>query len=176
MIKRLLLCALLTLSFSTLVLADGVADQVTVQGAYVRAVPPGLTNSAAFMTLNNTDTSEHKLVAAESPVSEVVELHTHINDNGVMRMRRVENIPVPAEGVTELKPGGLHVMLIGLQRQLKPGEQVDLTLVFEDGSKTRLQAPVKKISAPVMKCGKGKCGGGKCGGGKCGGGKCGGAK
>ncbi len=166
MIKRVLLGALAGLAFSSMSFAAGVADEINVDGAYVRAVPPGLSNSAAFMILSNPDEAEHKLIAARSSVAEVVELHTHINDNGIMRMRRVDSIAVPPGGITRLQPGGLHVMLIGLKKQLMPDDTVDLTLVFEDDSETQRQAPVRKVTAPAMKCGQGKCGGGKCGGNK----------
>ncbi len=161
MFKRVVVSALLGFVFSSPVFSGGAADQVTVDGAYVRAVPPGLTNSAAFMTLNNKDAADHKLIYVKSPAAEVVELHTHINDQGVMRMRRVEGIEVSAMASMELKPGGYHVMLIGLSKQLMPGEWIEMTLGFEDGSESRLQVPVQKIRAPVMKCGSGKCGGGK---------------
>ncbi len=164
MIKRVVLSALLGLAFFSPIFAAGVADQVAVEGAFVRAVPPGLTNSAAFLTLINQDAVEHKLVSVKSSAAEVVELHTHINDEGMMRMRRVDGIEVSANGSMELKPGGHHVMLIGLRKPLLPGDRIDLTLGFEDGSEIRLQAPVNRVTAPVMKCGSGKCGGdGKCG-------------
>jgi copper(I)-binding protein len=168
MSKCLVPAALAAVLFSSLSVAGGVAEMVAVDGAYVRAVPPGVSNSAAFMTLNNADAVEHQLVGARSSAAEVVELHTHINDNGVMRMRRVDSIAIPAGGITQLQPGGLHVMLIGLKTTLKPDTEVDLTLVYEDGSETSRQAPVQRVMAPVM---KGKCGEGKCGGGKCGSGK-----
>lgn len=163
MIKILVMSALTGLTFSSPIFAGDVSDQITVEGVYARAVPPGLSNTAAFMTLNNADNAAHTLVSAKSPAADLAELHTHINDNGVMRMRRVDGFTVPARGSTELKPGGRHLMLIGLHRQLAPGDEIDLSLVFEDGSETRLRAPVRKITA-TMKCGSGKCGGGKCGG------------
>jgi len=166
MMKRLVAGLLVGMLFSSLAFAGSVAEAINVDGAYARAVPPGLKNSAAFMILSNPDEVEHKLVDARSDVSEVVELHTHINDDGMMRMRRVDSIAVPAGGITRLQPGGLHVMLIGLKKQLAPGDEVDLTLVFEDGSEIQRSLPVKKVMAPAMKCGHGKCGGGKCGGGK----------
>lgn len=80
------------------------ADSVTVENAYARAVPPGQPNSAAFLTLVNTSDTDHSLKAAASPVAATVELHTHTNNNGVMEMRQVPQIDVPAKGRTELKP------------------------------------------------------------------------
>jgi copper(I)-binding protein len=102
--------------------------------------------SGAFLTLHNKDTAEHTVVAAESPVAKAVELHTHTNDNGVMRMRKIDSITVPAGGMTMLKPGGLHIMFIGLNRALNAGDSVPLTLVFADGSRIALDVPVVDIA------------------------------
>ncbi|MES9844346.1 MAG: copper chaperone PCu(A)C [Candidatus Sedimenticola sp. PURPLELP] len=139
------------LSACATVMADTAADSVAVSDAYARAVPPGQPNSASFMTIVNNSGKDHALVSAESPVSKVVELHTHTMDEGMMKMRRVEKIDLPAGQTVTLKPGGLHVMLIGLHQDLKPGENVDVTLIFEDGSKTQLQAPIKKLQMKMMK-------------------------
>ncbi|MBO0611985.1 MAG: hypothetical protein RL122_320 [Pseudomonadota bacterium] len=122
------------------------ADSVTVENAYARAVPPGQPNSAAFLTLVNTSDTDHSLKAAASPVAATVELHTHTNNNGVMEMRQVPQIDVPAKGRTELKPGGFHIMLIGLKQDMKAGEKAVLTLTFEDGSTTTVDAPIQDIN------------------------------
>jgi copper(I)-binding protein len=119
--------------------------EVAIGDPYVRAVPPGQANSAVFMSLENRSDQDQALVAAESDVSEIVELHTHIEEGGMMRMRQIEKIDVPAGETVILQPGGLHVMLIGLQQALEPGQTIDLTLVFEDGSRMPVQAPVRRI-------------------------------
>jgi copper(I)-binding protein len=118
---------------------------VQVQHPYARAVPPGQPNSAAFMTLHNHGDAANAVVSASSPAANVVELHTHIMADGMMKMRRVEQIEIPANGMTELKPGGLHIMLIGLKEQLKPGMKVALTLKFADDTETTIEAPVQEI-------------------------------
>lgn len=117
--------------------------------AYARAVPPGQTNSAVFMQLQNTDRQAHALVKAASPVAKVVELHNHLNDNGVMKMRQVEQIELPAGKTVALKPGSFHIMLIGLKQPLKVGETVELSLSFEDGTSLQLSAPVQEVAAPM---------------------------
>jgi periplasmic copper chaperone A len=117
---------------------------IAVTDAYARAVPPGQPNSAVFLTLTNGSPQARALVAGMSPMAEVVELHTHIHEDGMMRMRRVERIEVPAGGSVSLEPGGLHLMLIGLKADLAPGDQVDLTLSFDDGTQTEVLAPVRK--------------------------------
>ena len=90
------------------------------------------------------------IVSASSPAAGVVELHTHIHDNGMMKMRRIEKIDIPAKGQTVLKPGGLHIMLINLKNNLKPGQEVSVTLKFSDGSEKTFTAPVRKIQMPGM--------------------------
>lgn len=135
------------LATSTSAWADAAAD-VSVEAPYVRAVPPGQPNSAAFMKLNNNGAAAHSVVNAKSTVSKVVELHTHTMEDGMMKMRQIPKMDIPANSSLELKPGGLHVMFIGLEQQLKPGDTVNFTLVFEDGSEAEIQAPVQKIAMP----------------------------
>lgn len=121
------------------------ADNVVITAPYARAVPPGQPNSAVFMVLENTLDDDYALVSAASAASDVVELHTHRMEDGMMKMRQVPRIDLPGGEQVELKPGGLHVMLIGLKDQLVPGDEVDVTLQFDDGSSTSIIAPVRKI-------------------------------
>lgn len=126
------------------------ADDIDVSAPFAREVPPGAPASASFMTLENKSGHAIKLTSANSNVAEVVELHTHTNDNGVMRMRKVEFIEIPASGKTELKPGGLHIMLIGPHQPLKMGQEVTVDLTFEDGSNKTVSMPVKSIKGMMM--------------------------
>ncbi|MBK1718285.1 copper chaperone PCu(A)C [Thiocystis violacea] len=126
------------------------ADNITVEDPYARAVPPGQPNSAVFMAILNRGASDRALVGAESPAAKVVELHTHVHEDGMMRMRRVERIDLPAGETVTLKPGGLHVMLIGLKGDLQPGDSVELTLIHDDGEKIQVKAPVRRIEMGQM--------------------------
>ncbi len=137
--------AAVALTTSSALFAQTASESIMVHDPYARAMPPGQPNSGAFMTFKNSDSSAHAVVSASSPVSKVVELHTHIHENGMMMMRRIDKIDVPANGETVLKPGGLHVMFIGLKHDLKVGQTVPVTLTFEDGSKKEIEAPVRKI-------------------------------
>ncbi len=141
-VSSLLAAGLLILSG---VAAAGAVDDVAIDGAYVRAVPPGQPNSAAFMQVSNKGSANHALVSGSSPVAEVVELHTHTMEGGMMRMRQVEKIDLPAGESVSLQPGGFHVMLIGLKQNLVPDEDIALTLRFEDGSEVTLNAPIHKL-------------------------------
>jgi periplasmic copper chaperone A len=124
--------------------------EISIGDPYARAVPPGQPNSAVFMSLENRSGEDQAVVSAESAVSEIVELHTHVEEDGMMRMRRIEKIEVPAGETVTLRPGGLHVMLIGLKQGLEPGDVVDLTLLLEDGTRTAVQAPVRRIEMQQM--------------------------
>lgn len=129
--------------------AEG-SSTLVVKDAYATAVPPGQPNGAVFLTLINESAQARTLVAATSPDAQVVELHGHIHEGGMMRMRRVERIEIPAGESVSLKPGGLHLMLIGLKGNLEPGDQVELSLDFDDGSKAQVSAPVRPIELPAM--------------------------
>ena len=127
-----------------------------VEGAYIRAMPPGQKVTGSFMVLRNPTDKNIALVRAESDVAKNVELHEHIHENGMMKMRPVKQIDIKANSKTDLKPGGYHVMLIGLKRELNLGEKVAMTLHFSDGTVQKIEAPVKKISATMgMMKGKG---------------------
>ncbi len=120
---------------------------IRIHDPYVRLPPPGAAAVGAFMRLENVGAAERKLVKAESPAAKTVELHTHIDDNGVMKMRAIPSIDIKAGGEAVLRPGSLHVMLIGLQRAFKEGDRIPITLNFDDGFKQQIEAPVRKIEA-----------------------------
>lgn len=122
------------------------AGSVTVMHPYARAVATGHPNSAAFMVLKNTSDHDLALIKAYSNVSKVAELHTHKKEGGMMRMRQVEKIVIKAGSKTVLQPGGLHVMLIGLNQELKAGNNVDLELEFDNGEKVKLAVPIKMVA------------------------------
>ena len=106
------------------------------------------TNGAGYMTLRNTGTRPDKLIAASTPLARTVELHTHIREGEVMRMRPVADIPVPAGQTVRLRPGGLHVMLIGLTEPLRQGAEVPLTLRFEQAGEVRITLEVQAAGSP----------------------------
>ncbi len=148
MITRSLLTSLLLAS--SLSVFAAVTDKVVVSDGYVREVPPGQMVSAAFMTLHNEDMDDHKIVSASSPAAKTVELHTHTHENGMMKMRQVPNINIPAGGDALLKPGGLHIMLIGLTQELKKDVPVSVTIKYEDGSEKALSLPVNGMMPNAM--------------------------
>ena len=140
-------CALTLLILSPLSFAKG----VVVDDPYARAIPPGQTISAAFMTLVNGSDKNIDLVKASSDSAKNVELHEHIHEDGMMKMRQVPKISIAANGKTELKPGGYHIMLIDLVKHIKPQDIVTINLEFSDGSKQEIKADVRKIMMGMMK-------------------------
>lgn len=123
------------------------AKPVTVQDAWVRATAPGQKVGAAYMTLSYAENIT--LVAADADVAETVEIHSMEMKNGVMKMRSLEKLPIQAGKPAKLAPNGLHLMLFGIKKPLKSGEQVELTLCFinKNGEETHqtMRVPVKEF-------------------------------
>ena len=121
--------------------------QVTVKDPWVRGTVAGQSATGAFMQLSsNTDTS---LVAVTSPVAKVVEIHSMAHEGGVMKMRAINALPVPAGKPVDLAPGGYHVMLMDLVQPLKEGEKVPLTLTFADKSGKKTTQDVTATVRPL---------------------------
>jgi hypothetical protein len=129
-------------------------NDITVTDATVRALPPGIKKTVAYMTIKNSGAADRKLIKANSPVAKSVELHNNTNDNGVMKMRQVQEIVVKANAQAKLTAGSYHLMLIDLKQTLKEGETVSITLTFDDGSAKTIEVPVTKLQA-MMEMDKG---------------------
>lgn len=121
-----------------------VTSKIFIEESYVRLPPPVAKNSAGFMIIKNTDSIEHQIKEVQSNISEVTELHTHIAENGMMKMRKVDSLTIPANGQIELKPGSHHVMFIGLIKPLEEGQIVPIKFVFDDNSVQNLEVKVIK--------------------------------
>ena len=123
------------------------AAEMAVEQPWTRAAMQGGVGGA-FMVLKNAGGAPDRLVSATSPVATSVELHTTLRDGEVMRMRPVSSIEVPAQGSVALAPGGLHVMLLGLQQPLTEGTRVPITLKFERAGQVTVEAEVRAAGAP----------------------------
>lgn len=119
------------------------SPRIVVEEGWVRVVPPVSKMSAAFMVIRNEGDESDYLVGARSEVAKVVEIHRTFMEDGVMKMRKLERVPVPAGGSVELKPGGIHVMLIGLKKTLKSGQTVEITLIFKKSGEVSIEVPVR---------------------------------
>ena len=122
------------------------AGDLTISNPWTRAAGAN-GNGGAFLGIRNAGAQPDRLLSATTTAARRVELHSMTRDGDVMRMRPVENIPVPAGQTVELRPGGLHVMLIGLNAAIQPGVDVPLTLRFERAGEVNLMLHVQPAGA-----------------------------
>ncbi len=138
---------------SAALLSNPALAQVTVKDAWVRATVAQQKATGAFMQLQSAQ--EARLVAAQSPVAGVAEVHEMAMDGGVMKMRALPSLALPAGKAVELKPGGFHIMLMDLKGQVKDGDTVPVTLVVEgkDGKRQNVEvkAVARAMAQPAMK-------------------------
>jgi periplasmic copper chaperone A len=113
--------------------------QVQIEKPWTRATAPGAVVGGGYMTIRNQGAAADKLVAASSPAAASVELHVHVNEGGVMKMRQVPGYDVPAKGAFALKPGGAHLMFIDLKRPLREGDKIPVTLKFEKAGEVKTE-------------------------------------
>lgn len=136
--KKMLLLSLLM--FATVARAE---SPLVIHDAWIRAMPPTAKNSAAYLVIENPGTADDALVGASVDGAEVTELHEMAHEGHAMTMRQRSEIVVPAGAVVELKPGGLHLMLIGLQRPLVMGETRKVLLQFRQAGEIRVELGVR---------------------------------
>ena len=118
--------------------------QIQIEKPWARATAPGAKVAGGYMVMRNTGAAD-RLVSAASPAAAKVELHVHINDNGVMRMREVRGYDVPAKGAFELKPGGAHLMFLDIKRPFKEAEKVPVKLKFEKAGEVSAEFHVGRL-------------------------------
>lgn len=123
----------------------GESKGTEVSHPWVRATPGGSKITAAFMEIRSE--GGDKLVAVKSPSAGRAEVHTHVMDGDVMKMRRVDALEIAKGGAKVLKPGGDHVMLMDVKDPLKEGDLVKLTLTFEKAGDIEVEATVEAPGA-----------------------------
>jgi copper(I)-binding protein len=122
---------------------------VSITDGWVRETPPGVRNAAAFLTLNNSGSTDKKLVDVQCAASLAAhcELHEHLHSANGMRMQKVSApLMIPAGSSVKFAPGGYHVMLLDLANPLLAGSTVELLFVFDDQSTSTATLPVKPVS------------------------------
>lgn len=121
---------------------------LSIQHPWSRETAVGQAVGGGFLTITNRGSREDRLLSGTSPVAAEVQLHTMTMDGGIMRMRQVtDGIAVPAKGSVELKPGGYHIMFMGLKRQLRQGERVPVTLRFQRARSVVVQFAVQPVGS-----------------------------
>jgi copper(I)-binding protein len=122
------------------------ASSIALTQPWARATPPGAKVGAGYLVIENRGAAPDRLLAARTPVANVVEIHEMAMEGGTMRMRALGNgLPVAAGGRAELKPGGYHIMFIDLKQPLKAGDSIAGELVFEKAG----TLPVKFMVMPI---------------------------
>ncbi|MBU3587317.1 copper chaperone PCu(A)C [Polynucleobacter sp. 31A-FELB] len=117
-----------------------------IENAYTRSTVPGQMAAGGFMKIENKGGVD-LLVSASSPVAGEVQLHEMAMEGNVMKMRQVKDIPVPAGGAVELKPGGMHLMFMNIKAPLAAGETVPVKLKFAKAGEVEVKFPVNAMGA-----------------------------
>lgn len=141
--RWVVLCAGLLMLATCPGLAEPAVAPVEIRSAYVPEPPPGQLNAALFMKLKNVGKESLTLSGVECSFAARCDLHAHLHVNGKMAMQRVSAVDLKAGSELELRPGGMHLMLIGLKAALKKGDELELTLRFADGRSAIVKAVVR---------------------------------
>lgn len=123
--------------------------QIRIEKPWARATAPGSQVAGGYMLIRNQGAAADRLVGASSPAAARVEMHVHINEGGVMKMREVHGYDVPAKGSFELKPGGAHLMFVDIKRPFKEGERVPVKLKFEKAGEVSAEFHVGRLGGPA---------------------------
>lgn len=120
---------------------------LSISRPWTRQTAPGQSVGGGFMTIANDGKTADRLIGATSPAARTVEIHSMTMDGGIMRMRPVSGgLPIPAGGSLPLKPGGFHIMLIGLKAPLALGKTVPLTLRFQKAGTVIVQLKIEPVT------------------------------
>ncbi|NQV58243.1 MAG: copper chaperone PCu(A)C [Alphaproteobacteria bacterium] len=155
--KNFLTAGVFALAFAVAAPAAAIAAEykvgdITIVNPWARATPGAARNGGAYLTIRG-GASDDKLTGVEADIAMRTEIHGNKQENGVMKMYKVESIEVPAGGMAMLKPGGFHVMLMKLKRALKEGESFPMTLSFAKAGEVTVAFKILGVGA--MKGGKG---------------------
>ncbi len=142
---------ILTLCFlNSIWLSSAIAADLNITEGWVRAMPPNMTRTAAYMHIENTTEKDITLLSAKCDNFNKVEIHKTVIANDFARMLPVEKLVIPAQGIIELKPKSFHIMLLERQAHLKEGDTVDITLAFDNDTSQTLTLPVKRSDQKMM--------------------------
>jgi copper(I)-binding protein len=149
---RILFPMLLAIALTTAALisftwnARGAPPGIVLTKAWARATPPGATTGAVYLSLENQGSTPDRIVTITSPAAGSAMMHETVEEGGISQMRMIDG-NIPAGSTLEMKPGGVHIMLMGLTAPLKKGETISLTLDFETGDDLTVEAKIAPIGA-----------------------------
>lgn len=136
----------MALSAAMFLTASTAAYALEVKNPWARATPPGAEVGAGFAAIVNADSAADRLLSATAEISNRVEIHEMTMEDGVMKMAAAPALAIPAGQTTELKPGGYHLMFIGLKQPLKDGQSFKATLKFEKAGDVSINFAVKAMA------------------------------
>ena len=147
-LRRLALAALVAVLALPALALDYKLGAIEIGQPWTRATPPTAESGGGYLVLKNTGTTPDRLIAVKSPAADKVEIHEMKMDGNIMRMREVERgIEIPPGATVELKPGGFHVMFMGLKAPFAKEAKVPLTLVFEKAGSIDVDLMVQAMGA-----------------------------
>ena len=133
------------LALALLLAATAAQAQVEIDKAWARATAPGAPVAGGYMTIRNKGAIPDRLIGASSSAAAKVELHVHIKEGEVVKMRQAQAYDVPANGSFELKPGGAHLMFVQIARPFKEGDKIPVKLRFEKAGEVNVEFAVGRI-------------------------------
>lgn len=139
-------CLMLTVTSAPALAQDTKLGSITITHPWARATPAAVRTSAAYLTIVNKGAAD-RLLSASAAVARETQLHSMITEAGVMKMREVKAVDIAANGKTELKPGGYHIMLMGLPEGLKEGFKFPVKLKFEKAGEVTVEVTAEKPGA-----------------------------
>jgi hypothetical protein len=148
-IRLCVIAALLSVGCGAALAADYTIGAIKVVQPWVRETPKGAKVGGGYMTITNTGATSDRLVGGATPAAGRFEVHVMSMDGGVMKMRQMENgIEIKPGETVELKPGGLHVMMMDLKQPFAKGGEIKGTLRFEKAGSVDVVFPVHGMGAP----------------------------
>jgi len=125
------------------------AGDLHIDHPWSRETPPNAQTAAVYLTIHNHGTETDRLLSAETPAAERVELHEHIHQDGLMKMQQVAEVVIPATGEVKFAPGGLHLMLFAPSKHYQDGEHFPITLHFARAGAVKVEVLVQKNALPA---------------------------
>ena len=146
------------ITYLLLISSVNAAASLKIENAWSPEAPPIAKVMAGYMKIVNLSNKDIKITSAKSNLFKNVEIHLTDMNDGMMRMIKQDNLNIKANAHIELKPGGLHMMLMGKLKPIKSGSVIPVSLTFDNGETVNINLKVKNDNQPQMKCGAGKCG------------------
>ncbi|WP_373975644.1 copper chaperone PCu(A)C [Chitinibacter sp. SCUT-21] len=144
----------LMLTMGTALAHDYQVGELKIGHPWTRATAPAAKMGGVFLSVNNLGAEGDTLLKAESTVAELTELHKMEMVDGVMKMRQMTSITIPAKGELKLSPGGLHIMLINLKQPLQEGEKIPLKLTFAKAGVVEVKVKVEAMGSKGVQNGE----------------------